>query len=668
MTHFLKQSFILFLLSITVLLSAQNTDDDQPNLNTKLILGTGFYTLDGDEDLDIDLLKGNIGYHTGIQFDITEKMDLSLLFAKTSFSTNSFRSDGEFIGVNIGYQMNNLFSQSLVYPKILIGLQSLSFKTEGFDRESAFVIPLGLSINLKLNERMDFSTGLNYGVSMGDIDQLDMQNPNSDNFSMLSFSLSYDLFSKSEDVLSETDKYFESIDYIALDKEDEDGDLVLDINDYCPKTPIGIKVDKNGCPLDSDNDGIADYLDQQKNTPKGMIVDAQGVELKEEMNKNTYSEDGAASRKYANFYNEQEIKRENYKTIDEYLIAKANAFNKMYNQSKEYDQEIYPLRYRVLIGSYKDGVSPRKQSKLLSIDDLQSFVDNSGLVMYTAGNYSTVNEAIDREYELESIGFDETSIVVDNNGVIEQYVAPDLEQKNIQLNKENTDSAEEKENNRAETLIEKDIIKGDGIKLKKEDNIKSNRVNSTVYRIQIGAFKNKLSEEVFEGLDNIMLFNGKDGYVRYMAGAFSNYENAINYMNEMRVRGFEDAFVVTYKNGERIGLEVALNQTKKEVVEDAEGGVIQSSNLDLQFVVQILVDKEFLNAEGLERISKIKGIEKQAEGSEMYRYFAGKYLNLDEAKIKLEEVRVLGYENAFILAIYNGQRISLEQAKIISDN
>ena len=53
MTHFLKQSFILFLLSITVLLSAQNTDDDQPNLNTKLILGTGFYTLDGDEDSDI---------------------------------------------------------------------------------------------------------------------------------------------------------------------------------------------------------------------------------------------------------------------------------------------------------------------------------------------------------------------------------------------------------------------------------------------------------------------------------------------------------------------------------------------------------------------------------------------------------------------------------------
>ena len=52
---------------------------------------------------------------------------------------------------------------------------------------------------------------------------------------------------------------------------DQDGDLVLDINDLCPETPTGVKVDESGCPLDSDNDGIADYLDKEKEKNKRTI-------------------------------------------------------------------------------------------------------------------------------------------------------------------------------------------------------------------------------------------------------------------------------------------------------------------------------------------------------------------------------------------------------------
>ncbi|WP_457561278.1 OmpA family protein [Caminibacter sp.] len=57
---------------------------------------------------------------------------------------------------------------------------------------------------------------------------------------------------------------------------DSDHDGVPDNLDKCPNTPIGIKVDKNGCPLDSDHDGIPDYLDKCPNTPKGVQVDVNG--------------------------------------------------------------------------------------------------------------------------------------------------------------------------------------------------------------------------------------------------------------------------------------------------------------------------------------------------------------------------------------------------------
>jgi OmpA-OmpF porin, OOP family len=44
-------------------------------------------------------------------------------------------------------------------------------------------------------------------------------------------------------------------------KKDADNDGVSDRNDKCPNTPVGVKVDKKGCPVDNDNDGVADYLD-----------------------------------------------------------------------------------------------------------------------------------------------------------------------------------------------------------------------------------------------------------------------------------------------------------------------------------------------------------------------------------------------------------------------
>ena len=84
------------------------------------------------------------------------------------------------------------------------------------------------------------------------------------------------------------EKYYSDVDYNKMDLADQDGDLVLDINDYCPETPTGVKVDESGCPLDSDNDGIADYLDKEKNTLAGAIVDEKGVTLKEDKFKSKF--------------------------------------------------------------------------------------------------------------------------------------------------------------------------------------------------------------------------------------------------------------------------------------------------------------------------------------------------------------------------------------------
>jgi OOP family OmpA-OmpF porin len=60
---------------------------------------------------------------------------------------------------------------------------------------------------------------------------------------------------------------------------DTDEDGVPDKNDRCPATPIGARVDANGCPLDTDGDGVFDGLDKCPGTPKGAVVDAVGCPI-----------------------------------------------------------------------------------------------------------------------------------------------------------------------------------------------------------------------------------------------------------------------------------------------------------------------------------------------------------------------------------------------------
>jgi OmpA-OmpF porin, OOP family len=62
---------------------------------------------------------------------------------------------------------------------------------------------------------------------------------------------------------------------------DSDGDGVPDLRDKCPNTPVGVKVDATGCPLDSDGDGVPDYKDQCPGTPPGVKVNQLGCPKRE---------------------------------------------------------------------------------------------------------------------------------------------------------------------------------------------------------------------------------------------------------------------------------------------------------------------------------------------------------------------------------------------------
>ncbi len=78
------------------------------------------------------------------------------------------------------------------------------------------------------------------------------------------------------------ERHLSDVDFATLDLEDEDGDGIVDLWDECPGSPLNVKVNSKGCPVDSDNDGIPDYRDDEPNSAKGAMVNLRGVTYTEE--------------------------------------------------------------------------------------------------------------------------------------------------------------------------------------------------------------------------------------------------------------------------------------------------------------------------------------------------------------------------------------------------
>lgn len=82
-----------------------------------------------------------------------------------------------------------------------------------------------------------------------------------------------------------------------------------------------------------------------------------------------------------------------------------------------------------------------------------------------------------------------------------------------------------------------------------------------VYKVQIGAFKNKDLSKYFANNKNFSGEVDADGTKKYTLGAFPTYWEADNFKKYLREMGVNDAWVVAYKDGKRIELKDALEGT-----------------------------------------------------------------------------------------------------------
>lgn len=227
-----------------------------------------------------------------------------------------------------------------------------------------------------------------------------------------------------------------------------------------------------------------------------------------------------------------------------------------------------------------------------------------------------------------------------------------------------------------------------------------------VYKVQIGAFRNPIPQDLFKGFAPLMAETTSSGITRYTAGFFLSETVAVQARDEIRSKGYPDAFVVAFMNGERISISKARNsgggEASPEEIEafqaeapaSSVGSVVPSSNVQkvaggsqeglpqafkeagtqpvvntktidgLIYTVQVGVYSKALSSGTFDYVDM--HVVQLSNG--LYRYNAGKYTSAIEAAEAKIEIQA-NIKDAFVVAYYKGERISLNEAsRLLNDN
>lgn len=230
-----------------------------------------------------------------------------------------------------------------------------------------------------------------------------------------------------------------------------------------------------------------------------------------------------------------------------------------------------------------------------------------------------------------------------------------------------------------------------------------------VYRVQVGAFAKPLKEQLFKEFNPVSGEKMENGITRYMAGYFNNRNAVLDARKQIIELGYSDAFPVAYCDGKRISmlearrleesglcvakgvdsLMIAVVENMAEVLPEAmisemepgdttkniktspsvsaynkAPGAVKATAVEtkkgLFFTVQIGVFNKPVSKDQIKEIEPL--ITKRLENGQI-RYSAGVFHSVEESFPKKQEAIVKGIKDAFITAYYQGERISLDEAR-----
>lgn len=481
--------------------------------------------------------------------------------------------------------------------------------TDGFGKylERTWAVPIGVGARMDIGHGFDLRVGATMHFTL--TDYIDGVTENSlgsrkglagnDRFLYSSFSVGYTLpmQRKKKDRTPKSPLGSEELDLIVL-RDDEDGDGVPDFSDLCPGTPAGVKVDQNGCALDGDGDGVPDDRDDELNSAPGALVDGRGV---------TVTDDDLL-KAWLNWKDSANVN---------IVTSRVESFGPV--RTKPPVKRVYVVK----VGSHTEGISEDMIQKILSIPDVRA-IEKGDTTFYVVGNYDAIPEALRRELELKGLG-------------IESVVMAEEDGKLIDVSKE--------------TAAERAKMTGMGAGDDSRD---------VIIRVQLGAFRNKLSRNIFAGIDDLVIFKGDDGLTRYYTGSFKNVNDAAAHKVKMLVKGFDGAFLVAFRSGKRVSMqEAGAKLTRPEDLRNLPTSGISKDKVRYRVQVGTFVGN--IPTETMDKLIGLGELE-PIPGSDAVRYYYGNFVNRASAEEARQTIIAKGFKDAFLVGSVNGVIVTAEDA------
>jgi len=508
-------------------------------------------------------------------------------------------------------------------------IRKLNQNGYGNYNQYSWALPVGAGVTINAGEHIKFRMGATMHFTF--TNKIDgAAGARKDNFMMFGASAHYDLVTRrgnGKDGLDTLPKnHFDGVDFLAIDNGDEDGDGVKDFDDLCHGTPAGAKVDTHGCPIDEDKDLTPDYKDEELPTEAGKVANDKGIAMTDEDFQTWYNNYYDSTGQYAK------------------VVDLTNPDKK--GNNKNVDPKKQPKDYTVELVRYQGGIPADEMAYLLSIGDVKSFTMGDTTVVYTAGSYDDVRKAVARrdEYKAEGLKSARVGYFKGNNyfSMTDGELAKEVTTANKKGDVQNTTTNDN------------------------SGNASNSSANNVVYRVQLGAYKNKLSPTMFKHAGKVIELKTEDGYYKYASGAYKTIADAAAHKAELVYEGYEDAFITAYQKGKR----VPLNQAgatfedkafKENLNENAHTGSAIDKSL-VSFKVQLGALKKPNDTSLDEQLKELKDVDKEPTTTGMMRITAGEFKDYNDAIKYKNTLSEKGISGAFVIGTFKGEVISIQEA------
>ena len=381
---------------------------------------------------------------------------------------------------------------------------------------------------------------------------------------------------------------------------------------------------------------------------------------------------------------EQQSKTETDISAKKELINASKNLKIEAKKNKEFSEAII-----YSMDSVKREIKNKQMSQALVLEMLDSTQKTQIKALAISGKADSVLALLPEEFvdttdllELDSLASDSLDII--EQEVVQDVKLPEVKPEIVPVNPEDILSKDFV----PPTVITQEIFLLTDEKVYSQENpipLNPKIPKGLIFKVQVGAFRNPIPQDLFQGFAPISAEKVRDDITRYRVGYFKTYQDANQAKNQIRglSSSYRDAFVVAINNGERIKLSEArailsnqpvailpptspsstnsLSNLRTEIAQDLTLASVKTidQTTGIFYSVQIGAFSKPLLKENALNISPLV----VSRVNNLYKYSTGEFNTIELAARRKAELIDDGIlTDAFIIAYNNGRSISLQQA------